>query len=705
MDNNKEAIRFIDRLYRDLYLSNDVLNHSTGAKTDKFRNLKEYFDAQEDLHQRARTLEHRKKILKELYHARYVIKPENIPESYYQLQKEIAISNGKGYLDIDKKKIAEEVIKNQEESLDRWIDYSLSDDAKMFSFWAKYWAFQGMLKLGSFNEEKMVFNKRNKNTTAPFAELNIEALSQSIFLIMESLNKKGFDDKKLQLMVRDGSFQMIYAYFLDKEMSKEKQNEGIWVKYNKGGDYKKLAHSLNGYKTNWCTKGEGTAEAQLSYGDFYVYYTLDDNNEYKVPRIAIRMEEDHIAEIRGVALSQSIEPEMQKVVEEKLKEFPDRDEYYQKVKNMEKLTKIYKKQLNHIELTLEELRFLYEIDDYIIGFGHKHDPRIREILSRRDIYSDLSKIFNHDVKEREEKFINGISKGVAMKKDDPLFPKAILRYLPFMEKLDNMTFPEIYYGDIHLGGTEMIKNTRFPKRINAGIRGEGDLHVGVGNNNAVFENVIFPHEVSGDFNVSGSEMKNVVLPQIIHGNVSIKVKTYSDLILPDVVDGTFKLDIPYAKNVILPKIIRKAITISSLGPAIESIKFPEVCWSVEMPKIVYGTGLILPRMLQDDLILSKLSIADNIILPVTVGGDLNLCELTDGRNLVLPSNVGENVDLRSLIYMEGMVLPKRISGSIHISSIALDYFKEETIESIVDGNIYVYNEEKRCVNSIRGKNN
>ena len=35
----KDSIRFIDRLYRDLYLSEDVLRHSTHHRTDKFNNI------------------------------------------------------------------------------------------------------------------------------------------------------------------------------------------------------------------------------------------------------------------------------------------------------------------------------------------------------------------------------------------------------------------------------------------------------------------------------------------------------------------------------------------------------------------------------------------------------------------------------------------------------------------------------------------
>ena len=104
-----------------------------------------------------------------------------------------------------------------------------------------------------------------------------------------------------------------------------------------------LVKSLEGRGTRWCTAGEETARQQLSNGDFYVYYTKDKNGEYKIPRIAIRMEGSSIGEIRGVASHQNLEPEMEEVVEEKLKEFPDRDKYKKKVHDMKKRRRTYKR--------------------------------------------------------------------------------------------------------------------------------------------------------------------------------------------------------------------------------------------------------------------------------------------------------------------------------------------------------------------------
>jgi hypothetical protein len=224
-----------------------------------------------------------------------------------------------------------------------------------------------MLNLGYFDKEKNKFYKRTKNTIYPFCDLNREALSKSIDFLIKSLNKEEIEDKDLEIIIKSGSFQKIYTYLLNKVLSDKKniakKNIGKWVKYDQGSNYMPLVNSLRGYNTGWCTAGERTAQSQLQNGDFYVYYTLDDNDEYKVPRIAIRMEYGSIGEIRGIAENQNIESDMEKVVEEKIKDFPDKDLYYKKVNDMKMLTEIYNKSLKGLELTKEDLIFLYEIND------------------------------------------------------------------------------------------------------------------------------------------------------------------------------------------------------------------------------------------------------------------------------------------------------------------------------------------------------
>jgi len=69
------------------------------------------------------------------------------------------------------------------------------------------------------------------------------------------------------------------------------------------------------------------------------------------------------------------------------------EKYNKKSEDMRKLTQIEKKLQNGEEPTIEELRFLYAIDDKIEGFGYLKDPRIEELQKKRNIKKDLAKIF------------------------------------------------------------------------------------------------------------------------------------------------------------------------------------------------------------------------------------------------------------------------------------------------------------------------
>ena len=64
-----------------------------------------------------------------------------------------------------------------------------------------------------------------------------------------------------------------------------------------------------------------------------------------------------------------------------------------------KVKTLYKKYKNKEELTKEELKFLYEIDSKIIGFGYKKDPRIAEIKIKRVYENDLRQVFDGSIKE------------------------------------------------------------------------------------------------------------------------------------------------------------------------------------------------------------------------------------------------------------------------------------------------------------------
>lgn len=340
-DNMRNAwLDMISKVYSNLHNSDRVLKASNVSDKKRERLLK-YFERLEELHNKvAKTKSvNGEKLLKNFYYDLYIIKPENIPDAYFQNQVRLARERGYGNIELtneDKKRMTEEVIDDQRKSLDKWIEYFLYDEeSKSYEMWEKYWVFQGLQNLGKYDKETGKFSKRDKSTVYPFPPVEREYIFTTLKL-MEDFLKSKKSEEGIKQALSTGNFKLLYEYVIGQSFLKgehqSNSTDGKWIKYEQGSDYNILRNSLQGYYTGWCTAaGENFAKDQLAGGDFYVYYSLDENGEAKVPRIAIRMDgKDKIGEIRGIADNQNMEPEMMPILEEKLKEFPDRGEYLKK---------------------------------------------------------------------------------------------------------------------------------------------------------------------------------------------------------------------------------------------------------------------------------------------------------------------------------------------------------------------------------------
>ncbi len=417
--------------------------------------------------------------IKNYYQKKYVnIEMDNIPQSYWNNQADIMIRQGysgdlqnqgveketteEGKINYifpkDMKEKELEVIRfNQINSLNRWVDYLSSPDAD-YPMWAKYWAFNSMLKMGKYEKvphcpgcekpidkknnfcsncnreisdekilEKARFQKRTESTTNSFPLLNSRALAKTISAMGSLLEEKSRvkkekqkprdqrDDDLLKLQIDNESkkldkdefiellstenFSKLYAQFLLEipEYSTEglRNIEGQWVKYDQYSEPDGLVKSFEGYPLEWCTANYDTAKNQLQGGDFHVYYSNNEEGEAKIPRLAVRMEGNNkIAEPpRGIAHDQNLDPYIHPVLNEKLSDFGQEGELYkQRIKDMEKLTDIWKRKED--KLNEEELRFIYELDRPIEGFGYQRDERIDEVIAVRKIKEDLPILFN-----------------------------------------------------------------------------------------------------------------------------------------------------------------------------------------------------------------------------------------------------------------------------------------------------------------------
>ena len=722
MKNEYMGESFLNRLYKDLYNSDEVVHTAINSDT-KDERVRKYLERLRKVEELARDSKYNGlELLKKMYYDKYIIKEENIPESYFELQKKIALERGMGHIEITedmKKQLTKDIINDQKSSLDTWLDYLINDDAN-YPEWFKYYAFQGMIRLGSYDKATRTFNKRTSSTTNIFVDLNREALALVYDDLCEVLNGKKVDDEVLQKLLVGGSFSKLYSYTLElldknnKDISDD--TKGIWIKYNKGSEPDELVNSLKGKGTSWCTAGKETARQQLELGDFYVYYTKDSNNEYKQPRIAIRMEGNQIGEIRGINENQHLESEMEEVLEEKLKEFPDRDKYKKKVNDMKKLTDIYNEYKNR-ELTVEELRFLYEVDKKIEGFGYEEDPRIEEILRGRNVKEDLAKVFNC----KPEQISNDVNDVLAGKEIIYFYDDLDLRNLTDAKGLklprhvkgdltlvnlisiEDLVLPEAINGNLNLNGLTRAKGLRFPEIIGDSLF----LNNLTSAQNIVFpkeiggclhlekltyaENLTFPETIDCDLDLSNlTSAKNLILPQDVEGLLDLSNLTYAkDLVLPKTMNGSLDLkNLTKIENLKLPQYVKYSLLLNSL-PSAEGLILPETIGvNLNLNGLTSAKGLVLPENIGESLYLGNLTSAIGLVLPKTIGGgSLDLGGLISAKGLTLPKSIRGYLNLENLTDIEGLILPETIGGNLCLNS--LSSAKDLTLPQSVGGCLHL----------------
>ena len=420
---------FLDNKYPELAGSKPVeravqKKKQSGEKAPHLRDerVDTYIDRLEEIINNKRGFE----LLKFKVLEKYTTKPEDVSEKYWENQEAEERKMGKG-ADWDSAKSNMEMLKklksdhletvlnDQRSSLEQWVDYFASSESDYLPSELKYWVFRSVIGMQELVKKKdgerefIEFPKRSRGTVKPFPDINHEALAYVIDAIKTKFSGKEIEfehdiqpdeREEFKNFLEKEDFSKLYAW-ANELMSTVPEHllpvtEGEWVKYEQGSDPAELVKTIRGKGTGWCTAGKNTAAKQLQGGDFYVYYTLDDDGKPTIPRIAIRMEgHDKIAEPpRGIAYKQNLDPYMPEVLKTKLAEFGVVGEtYIKRAQNMELLTSIEQKTQKQETLTREDLMFLYEMNSPIKGFGYKTDPRIAEIRGNRNVKEDTPIIF------------------------------------------------------------------------------------------------------------------------------------------------------------------------------------------------------------------------------------------------------------------------------------------------------------------------
>lgn len=560
-------------------------------------------------------------IFKAMVYPKVLIDKNNVPDSYFALQIKIARNRGqagdlayqgiKKVSDIpqsERLKAGETIYRDQRKSLDVWFDYMLDSNAT-YPPWFKYYTLKSVAGLGSYNKETKQFSKRTKNTINIFPDLNREALS-FVYDVVVQRHLKGVNEGEpdFQRIVDSANFGKIYAYAIDKVTPASKENkekiEGQWVKYDKGSDPTPLYESLQGHGTGWCTAGEETARDQLEVGDFYIYYTKDQDGKNTIPRIAIRMEGNQVAEVRGIEFDQNIETNMLNIAQEKYHNLPGGEKFDKRDHNMRLLTQIENKTQNNQQLTEDELRFLYEIDGKIEGFGYNQDPRIREILRDRDMKKDIASIFGYQPNQISLTEKEALSGGI-----------------------------KFHYGDLDLENLTSAKGLILPEVVSGAL----DLQ-----NLTNAEDLVLPKNVRSSVNLARLESaKNLVLPTNIGKNLNLKyLASTESIVFPETVGGNINLDyLTSIESLVLPKTVGYDVCLFHLTSA---------------------KGLILPETTGHGIWLSGLKSAEGLKIPENFKGLFDLSGLRTAKGLNIPSSFRGSLVLTGLRSTEGLKVPKGV---------------------------------------------
>jgi hypothetical protein len=210
-----------------------------------------------------------------------------------------------------------------------------------------------------------------------------------------------FQDETSQKLLLSNRFSKLYAQQLN-EAFKDSTTEGLGKtqvklkKYPQGSDLQPLTEDLRGHIHNWCVVSEHPYfnRSYLKEGDIYILYSYspeDKPGEPSIPRILITTkgsgENAKINTINGIGPCQELDKQIAPLIGDILKENFEKNtkDYQKKVEDMKLVTKLEEEQNNNKDFSEEHLRFLYELDKPIEGFGYYKDSRIEEIIKKRNI--------------------------------------------------------------------------------------------------------------------------------------------------------------------------------------------------------------------------------------------------------------------------------------------------------------------------------
>lgn len=339
-----------------------------------------------------------------------VIKPEDIPDGYWEQQKQIARDNGLGDVQLgrgEKDELTSQLQEAQRTGLESWRNY-LESTGNQYPVWFKFYAWDGMSRLGTFDKQKGHYGKRSNGTVAPYPQLNPAALGK----VFEAVKDKGGNDQDVAKLVKIGNFNKLYSHILLDQKAviptpeKPEDVRGEWREYTKD-DIQAITEAAEG--TPWCIAGRSMAESYTSNGGKFLLFHLQDPETGQVsPTAAASVRLDgrgQVVELSGLkgGASQYVEDSLIPTIQEKVNQLPGGEKYLQAFEDKQMLIQMDRKFQNGEPFSRDELLFLYETERPIRYIDtYAKDPRVEQFKRDRNQHlQQLAESEGIDIKDAE----------------------------------------------------------------------------------------------------------------------------------------------------------------------------------------------------------------------------------------------------------------------------------------------------------------
>lgn len=163
-------------------------------------------------------------------------------------------------------------------------------------------------------------------------------------------------------------------------------NDGIWKRYSKE------------YYDDICKYNPLWLDRLKKYSDTYdieIYYSVDKNGEYKIPRLCAFIKDNKFMSVFGRRNGLSIELDLIDILESKIKEYYYSETAKEDINTLKYIKYIENKINNNLELTNEEFEYIFgmgECYSYLV-FGI-HDPKIDELRIGTNVRGQIAKYYN-----------------------------------------------------------------------------------------------------------------------------------------------------------------------------------------------------------------------------------------------------------------------------------------------------------------------